>query len=286
MDPDQTNKLKFRVPDNAKSDDFAPKSGPIPEVGWRLDKGVTRPNNEDSVAAVTLNQASEAISRTIGIYAVADGMGGQEAGEIASQLAIHTAVGQLMENVALADGNMLANYPQWLENAVALANQVVNKKARADNKDMGTTLVLAVVLGYDVHIANVGDSRAYRISPAGIHQITHDQSLVQSLIDNGAITPDQATNHPQRNILTQAIGLKEDVAVGLFHEMLDDDESLLLCSDGLWGTLTENEIIQIVRDAATPNAACQALVDTCNAQGARDNISVVLVRPGSHVFTG
>src|SRR5512143_911312 len=117
MNSDQTNKIKFHVSDRTRSGDVAAKSGPIPEVSWRLDQGVTRPNNEDSLAALTFNQAGEATSQTIGIYAVADGMGGQEAGEIASQLAIHTAVWHLMEEVAWADSNRLANYRQWLENA-------------------------------------------------------------------------------------------------------------------------------------------------------------------------
>jgi serine/threonine protein phosphatase PrpC len=250
-------------------------------VGWSLDKGVTRENNEDSLAAVTLNHASETASQTIGVYAVADGMGGHEAGEVASKLAVRTAVRQLMGDVAEADQDMPEPYRQWLESAVALANQVVREKAHEENTNMGTTLVMAVVVGNDVHIANVGDSRAYLISPTHLRQITHDQSLVQNLVDQGEITPEQAANNPNRNMLIQAVGSQKDVTVDLFNETLGSDESLLLCSDGLWNTLGDEEIIHIVRKAATPQAACQALVDACNAQGARDNIAAVLVRPGS-----
>ena len=204
-----------------------------------------------------------------------------QGGEIASQLAVHTVVRQLMAEVAETDADMPENYRQWLERAVTLANRVVREKAGEENKNMGTTLVMAVVVGHDVHIANVGDSRAYVISPTAIRQVTHDQSLAQALVDNGTITPEQAADHPNRNILTQAVGSQVDVTVDLFKETLDKNESLLLCSDGLWNTLGDDEIIRIVRAAATPSAACQALVDACNAKGSPDNIAAVLVRPGS-----
>jgi len=281
MDPDQTQELTIDTLVAAQPDNAVLESGPSPEVGWSLDKGVTRENNEDSLAAVTLNHASETTSQTIGVYAVADGMGGHEGGEVASQLAVRTAVRQLMWNVTEADQDMPEPYQQWLESAVDLANRVVREKAHEDNKNMGTTLVMAVVVGNDVHIANVGDSRAYLISPTRLRQITHDQSLVQKLVDKGEITPEQAANNPNRNVLTQAIGSQENVTVDLFNETLENDESLLLCSDGLWDTLGDEEIIDIVRKAATPHAACQALVDACNVKGAQDNIAAVLVRPAS-----
>ncbi len=281
MDPDQTEESTNDTPGVAQSDNAMLESGPNPEVGWSLDKGVTRENNEDSLAAVTLNHASETASQTIGVYAVADGMGGHEAGEVASKLAVRTVVRQLMGDVAEAGEDLPVHYQQWLERAVALANRVVRKKAHEENKNMGTTLVMAVVVGNDVHIANVGDSRAYLISPTRLRQITHDQSFVQSLVDKGVITPEQAANNPNRNRLTQAVGSQEDVNVDLFNETLENDESLLLCSDGLWNTLGDEEIIDIVRKAATPHTACQALVDACNAKGAQDNIAAVLVRPAS-----
>jgi len=281
MGQDQNDESKTDNPVAAQPDNPVLESGPTPEVGWSLDKGVTRANNEDSLAAVTLNHASETASQKMGVYAVADGMGGEEAGEVASKLAVRTAVRQLMGDVTEAGEDMPEHYQQWLESAVALANRVVRKKAHEENTNMGTTLVMAVVVGNDVHIANVGDSRAYLISPTNLRQITHDQSLVQGLVDKGELTPEQAANNPNRNMLTQAVGSQEDVTVDLFNETLENDESLLLCSDGLWNTLGDEEIIQIVRNAATPRAACQALVDACNVKGALDNIAAVLVRPAS-----
>jgi len=281
MDLDETEEFTIDTPIGTKPDNIAPESGPIPEVGWSLDKGVIRENNEDSLAVVTLNHASETSSQTIGVYAVADGMGGHEAGEVASKLAVRTAVRQLMGNMAEEDKDMPELYQQWLESAVALANRVVREKAHEENKKMGTTLVMAVVVGNDVTIANVGDSRAYLISPTRLRQITHDQSLVQMLVDKGAITPEQAVNNPNSNLLMQAVGSQKGVTVDLFNETLENGESLLLCSDGLWNTLGDEEIIHIVRDALTPHAACQALVDACNAKGAPDNIAAVLVSPAS-----
>src|SRR5260370_31185132 len=149
MDCKQTD--KFLVDNSGDSQSANPESGPTPEVGWSLDKGVTRENNEDSLAAVTLNQASEVASQAIGVYAVADGMGGHQGGEIDSQLAVRTVVRQLMAEVAETDADMPENYRQWLERAVTLANRVVREKAGEENKNMGTTLVMAVVVGHDVH---------------------------------------------------------------------------------------------------------------------------------------
>ena len=274
-----TTSLKGVDTVNADRASEGPESGPTPDVGWSVDKGTERENNEDSLAAITVNQAGAADSESLGVYAVADGMGGQASGEIASQLAIHTAVTELLGSVTETDAPMPDSYRRWLEAAVSMANGLVYQKAREEKKEMGTTLVIAVVVGNDVHIANVGDSRAYLIRSNGMHQITHDQSLVQALIDTGVITPDQASEHPYRNVLTQAIGSRDQVKIDLFNETLLDGESLLLCSDGLWGTLSDTEILDIVQKADSPSAACQALVDACNARGASDNIAVVLVRP-------
>ncbi len=267
-------------PSDIDADMNASMAMPNPDVGWSIDKGVTRTNNEDSLATVTLNQASDSDSQAVGVYVVADGMGGHAAGEIASKLAVRTAIRQLVGAVAdtNVDPSLPETYQQWLTNAVTVANDMVRKTALEENTNMGTTLVMAVVVGNDVHIANVGDSRAYLISPQGIRQITHDQSLVQALVDNGTLTPAQAVNHPRRNVLLQALGTEDNVSAELFNETLEADESILLCSDGLWDMLGDQEIWKIVRDAETPSAACQSLVDACNAKGARDNIAAVLVR--------
>jgi serine/threonine protein phosphatase PrpC len=279
MNTDETKEIPVQTPKIIKTEESVPLTTPTPEVGWSIDKGVVRANNEDSLATVILNQASESDAQAIGVYAVADGMGGHESGEVASKLAVRTAIHQLVGAVSENNNEaMPENYQQWLTNAVSVANQMVRATAHEEHKNMGTTLVMALVVGNDVHIANVGDSRAYIISPKGIRQITRDQSLVQALVDSGTITPEQAVHHPRRNVLTQALGSDEEVNADLFNETLEADESILLCSDGLWGMLGDQEILQIVQKSDTPSTACQALVDACNAKGARDNIAAVLVR--------
>ncbi|MEP7285924.1 MAG: Stp1/IreP family PP2C-type Ser/Thr phosphatase [Chloroflexota bacterium] len=280
MDIDDTNELPVDL-NNATNTAETQESSPAQEVGWSIDKGVERENNQDSVATATLNQVSEDEAQSFGVYAVADGMGGHEAGEVASKLAVRTAIRQLMTNVTEIDTEMPDSYQSWLESAVTIANQVVHHKAHEDSNTMGSTLVMAVVVGHDVHIVNVGDSRAYLISPDDIRQITHDQSFVQALLDKGVITPEQAATHPRRNVLLQSLGTNEQVSPDLFSETLDANESLLLCSDGVWNMLGDAEIARIVRAADTPNAACQALVDACNAAGGNDNIAAVLVRLGA-----
>ncbi len=250
------------------------------EVGWSTDKGKVRENNEDSLAAMTLNQANDETCQAVGVYVVADGMGGHAAGEVASKLAVRTAIQNLVDNATESSEDMPENYQEWLKSAVTVANRMVHRQASKDQKNMGTTLVMAVVAGHDVHVVNVGDSRAYLIGPDSIRQVTHDHSYVQMLVDAGTITPEQALKHPYRNVLTQSVGTEEDVAIDLFSETLGDNESLLLCSDGLWETLSNDRILQIVRAAATPSEACKALIDATNAAGGRDNIAAVLVRLG------
>jgi protein phosphatase len=258
----------------------SPDASPNVEVAFCVDKGTVRENNEDSLGAITLGTDSSKASAEapIGLYAVADGLGGHAGGEIASELAIQTAIVELQENLSDTDTLMPGYYRRWLKTAVNMANKMVRQKGQTEAKNMGTTLVLAMLIDKDVYIANVGDSRAYLISPDEIHQITHDQTMVQMLVDSGTISPDEALEHPYRNMLTQAIGTAEKVQTDVFHETLNEDESLLLCSDGLWGTLSDTEILEIVRRADTLNEACKTLVETCKAKVAKDNIAVVLVR--------
>jgi PPM family protein phosphatase len=283
MDDDPTLDLPQdpRATESHSAEDAAAGAVPAQEVGWSIDKGLVREQNEDSLAAVTLNQVSELDTKSVGVYAVADGMGGHDGGEIASELAVRTAIRKIVEDVTEAQEVMPQNYQHWLEGAVALANRIVYNRANEVLKNMGTTLVMAVVVGHDVHIVNVGDSRAYIVSPKGIRQITRDHSFAQALVDAGAITPDEAAVHPRRNILTQSVGPEETVAVDLFDEKLDDDEWLLLCSDGLWGMLSDIQIGQIIRQAPTPGDAARALVEATKAAGGHDNIAAVVVRPGS-----
>jgi serine/threonine protein phosphatase PrpC len=250
------------------------------ETGWELDTGELRANNEDSLAVVNIDQASAGDAQSVGIYAVADGVGGNQRGEEASKLAVRTAVHQLMTELAEADDAMPEQYHDWLRSAVQIANQVVYRKNASEKSNMATTLVMAVIAGDKAHIANIGDSRAYIISKDRIHQITQDHTLVQSLIDSGIITPEQSEKHPYRNQLIKAVGLDRKIEDDYFDVSLHEGDSLLLCTDGLTGELSDEEIQRIVCEAESPQAACEALVSASNQAGGHDNIAVVVVRLG------
>ena len=186
--------------DNADSNRSARRGGSSgQDAGLSLDKGRKRAKNEDSAAAVSVRQASATEHRSVGIYAVADGVGGGPSGEVASKLAVRTAVRRLMDAItADEDDDLPDNYRQWLGQAVTVANQVVQDKGEQKNAPMGTTLVMAVVVGNQVHIANVGDSRAYLVTDQGLRQVSKDHTYTQKLIEAGVIRPEQAKDHPYR----------------------------------------------------------------------------------------
>lgn len=284
-DPNDT--LNFMLDDDDNNDDDTIlQEDPLDqtqEIGWLLDVGQARTNNEDSLYAAKMSQASEGEAKSIGVYAVADGMGGHEAGEVASKLAVRTAVRNFMDHLTGATTNELSpdmpdNYRHWLESAATLANQMVRNKSAEDETNMGTTLVMAVVVGSDVHIVNVGDSRAYLVSQDGMQQVTKDHSYVQRLVDVGAISPEEAEHHPRRNMLTKAIGAEDDLSVDLYTEHLTEDQYLLLCSDGLTKELSDDEIHRTIIEAESPRVACQKLVERTNEAGGNDNIAIVIVR--------
>jgi len=277
MDPDKTDEIRIDEIKKQASNAVREKP-PRQEVGWVLDKGKIRDSNEDSLAAVTLSEASNFDMQSVGIYAVADGMGGHDAGEVASKLAMHSAVHKIMQDLAEANDSLLENVPNWLRNAVTLANQKVRSRALERDRNMGTTLVVAVIVGYSLHVVNVGDSRAYVISSKEVRQITRDHSFVQALVDTGAITAEEAVGHPRRNILTQSVGSHDELTIDLFNVTLKEDEWLLLCSDGLWGTMSNEQIGRIVCNAGSVGEAAQALVNAANEAGGQDNISAIVVK--------
>lgn len=246
----------------------------VHEAGWCVDKGMLRDNNEDSVAAVDFELINGDNIQSAGIYAVADGMGGRENGEVASRMAAQTAVQQIIQYLMHEQYSMTDNYQAWVEAAVKSAHDVVF----AAPMDMGTTLVVAMVIGNQAHIASVGDSRAYLVSDEGIFQITRDQSIVQGLVKAGAITDTQAQHHPYRHILEQAIGTQNSIQVDTCTVMFPPDTCLLLCSDGLTTEVEDEMIYRIVKQSPTPQDASETLVKAANASGGHDNIAVVVVR--------
>jgi PPM family protein phosphatase len=211
------------------------------------------------------------------IVAVADGMGGHLAGEVAS----HTA----LEPVKALDGTVFDDHEtaiDALREAVIRANETVSKMAEDEPtyRGMGTTLTAALIEGRRLHVAHVGDSRAYLLRHGELAQITDDHTLVQHLIDEGQITREEATTHPQRSIITRAIGVSRDIEVDAVSIELEPGDQILLCSDGLTGVVGDADIAAELLRGDDPDETLQRLVAAANAGGGPDNITAVLLRYG------
>jgi serine/threonine protein phosphatase PrpC len=252
-------------------------------IGKRTDVGMVREFNEDSVLALTLERVRASVPETISLLAVADGMGGHAAGDIASSLAIDTLAAQMVTQLLTPH---LTNHTEtttehareWLATAIQAANAAILAYRHSIGNNMGTTLVAAVVIGNVVHIANIGDSRAYLLNEKGIRQITKDHSLVERLIALGYINQREARTHPQRNVIYRTLGDTPRVEVDYFTQYLSAGDRLLLCSDGLSAELEDREIWEIVMRHASPQDACEQLVQLANERGGEDNISVIILR--------
>ncbi len=232
-------------------------------VASATDKGRVRSSNED------------ALWTGDSVFAVADGMGGHAAGEIASATAL--------QPVQSLDGRVFANAREAREalaNAVLDANQAVVDKAVAEPsmRGMGTTLTAAMFEGRRLHVAHVGDSRAYLLRNGELSQLTTDHTLVQHLIDEGELTPEEAAEHPQRSVITRAIGVSDQVEVDSLTITLEGDDQLVLCSDGLTGPVNDAEIARFVLGEDDPDTAVSKLIEAANAAGGPDNITIVLLR--------
>jgi serine/threonine protein phosphatase PrpC len=235
-----------------------------------------------------LDRVHRSISQPMGLYVVADGMGGHAAGDVASGLAISTMAENMATHLLVPQLSSAVNSNEafdaqlWLANAVQAANEAVYAQRQSTDTNMGTTLVAALIIGNKVHIANVGDSRAYLINTNDeIRQITTDHSLVERLIATGQIQPDEARAHPQRNVIYRTIGDKEKAQVDFFVQNLNPGDSLLLCSDGLSGKIEDAEISQIINSSQSPQEACERLIQAANDSGGDDNITAIIVQASS-----
>lgn len=249
-------------------------------VGRLTDVGMVRQLNEDSLCTMELVWNNQSKNIPVGVYVVADGMGGHEGGEIASGLTIK-AITQLAAEKLLVPTTRgeAPDYDAWLVEAVEAANTAVYNRSQQSRNDMGTTVVIALVIGDEVHIAHVGDSRAYHVSEQIIEQITTDHSLVERLIATGQITKEEAQHHPQSNVIYRTIGDKPKIEVDISYAHIGAGESLLLCSDGLSGMVSNERIQQIVTQAVSPQVACTDLIAAANVAGGDDNISVIIIKP-------
>lgn len=258
------------------------------------DPGLIRKSNEDTVF-VYVRPIS--LGEPLGIFIVADGMGGHQAGEVASKLAVDTIYNEMKRYLERDDNqdtipiqrsdksresrNGQTNYLiKRLRAAILDANLAIHKYALShplDAGNLGTTVAVVVVKGDQAIIANVGDSRVYLLREANLSKVTEDHSLVNHLIENGQLAPDDIYDHPHRSIITRALGFNPDVAVDIFTENLGAGDRILVCSDGLWEMIREDaEIIEAMISGAGPAAAVDQLIELANNYGGTDNIGVAV----------
>lgn len=248
-------------------------------VGCGQSVGKQRDHNEDSLFTFTITLGNGTNSQSFGLYIVADGMGGHQYGEVASNTAIRTVASYFIRKfhpiIADASVTLDESLQEIMQNAVKEAQRAVMKAAPGS----GTTLTAVLVLGQQMTIAHVGDSRAYSVQPDGrVSILTRDHSLVRRLEEMGQITSEEAAIHPQRNVLYRALGQGDFLEADIFTAPFPQPGYLFLCSDGLWGVVSDTEIFRNISEAKNIQTACQNLVAAANAAGGPDNISAVLVQ--------
>ncbi len=261
-----------------------PVSGQRPaNINWQIagltDVGLKRDLNEDTLL-MTENVMDD--GTPFGLYVVADGLGGHHSGEVASQLVVEATQAYLAQSPPIKD---MLPFEDWLRNSAQAANEAVLacQEDPTQTKKMGSTLVMALVVAGQAHIANVGDSRAYRLNNHRIEQISEDHSLVERLVQIGQLTRDEARVHKNRNVLYNSLGDKRDIDIGLFHIDLQPGDRLLLCSDGLSGMITDDEILQISRNQPDPAGACKEMVKAAKVAGGSDNITAIIVQVNAQI---
>lgn len=242
--------------------------------------GKQRELNEDSLFAISTTIAGNSGNTPFGLYVVADGMGGHQYGEVASNTAMRTFGGHIMRTFHPYLFNIPSNpLDESLQDILSAGVIQAQEAIQRDAPGSGTTLTAALVLGNKVTIAHVGDSRAYAVYPDGrFDLISRDHSLVGRLEELGQITAEEAANHPQKNVLYRALGQGEVLEPDLFSVSFPKAGLLMLCSDGLWGVLSEQQMHQAISGGETLEDGCQNLVNAANAAGGPDNISVILVK--------
>ena len=246
------------------------------ENSGQSDVGRKREKNEDSFF----------MNKELELYVVADGMGGHVGGELASKLAVETineVVSELLRDpeATLPESTeiKMGDYKSYLQFAISQASFKIFDKAAKDSKlqGMGTTAIITLFQHNKIYVANVGDSRVYRVRKGRIEQLTTDHSLVGEQVRAGMIKPQEAKDHRLKNIITRSVGFQEDVEADAEAKALKKDDIFLMCSDGLYNLVEDEEMLDIVTHH-TLKEGCQHLIDIANSRGGDDNITVILTR--------
>lgn len=241
------------------------------EVYFQSDIGKRRKSNQDYTATFT-NQKNQLLAL------LADGMGGHQAGDIASRQAVEE-IGIAWEATTIDDSEKAV---QWFLQHIQQANQRIYEKGQSQPtlSGMGTTLEVVTLLDNHLALAHVGDSRIYLFREKRLIALTEDHSLVNALLKSGEITQEMAENHPRKNIITRSLGMPGSLEVDVAIHKIEDHDQLLLCSDGLTNMVSEPKIAQILLEAASLQDASQRLIEEANAKGGLDNITVLLIDVG------
>jgi len=249
------------------------------QVGYATDRGRDRKHNEDSLFfwRSILRRAHDYMP--FGLFIVADGLGGHANGESASELATHVVASRVLGEIYLpflneteADAS-----PAPINEVLASAVEACNVTVCQRIPGAGTTLTAMLLMGDTAFFAHVGDSRAYLLSQGKMQQITEDHSLVGRLLEAGAISEEEALEHPQRNIIYRSVGQGENLQADWYTIEMPPDGRILLCTDGLWGSVPEQEMPQIIVTAANPQEACDRLVDVARQRGSVDDVTIILI---------
>lgn len=232
------------------------------------DVGQKRTNNQDYVFT-----KSSSVGFLPNLFIVADGMGGHNAGEFASTFTVNTIVDHIEKDEE-------QNPIKILRTAIEQANHLLIQEAKKQPElmGMGTTIVAVTVVGHYAYIANVGDSRLYVIDD-DIHQVTKDHSLVEEMVRLGEISREDARIHPDKNIITRAIGATDEVIVDFFDYKLEENSSVLLCSDGLTNMVEDSKILEVIKSQEAIEMKSAKLVELANENGGKDNITVIIIEP-------
>jgi serine/threonine protein phosphatase PrpC len=242
--------------------------------------GQQREHNEDALFTLSSHLVYEDTRKFFGFFVVADGMGGHADGELASGLAVRIiaeqVIGKILNGyVTIQEETVTDSVKVLLEEGFQEANYAVKKQVPGG----GTTLTALLIYQGQLILAHVGDSRAYYIHPDGtVLALTRDHSFVGQLVELGQLTPEEASVHPQRNILSMAVGQWEPLTPDIVSKPLPNKGHLLVCSDGLWGVVPEKRVAQVINSTREPQEACHKLIDLANQAGGPDNITAILIR--------
>jgi len=285
-DPDQRFKTAGELREKLATYQLMQKRNFHFDTACLTDLGMIRQNNEDACLVLEISRSTDSGKNSYGLYLVADGMGGEQAGEVASSKAVEVISSAVLENLITPPDKLQSPF-ELVRNSIEKANSEIYNMARKSPQlsTMGTTLTLGFRVNNELYLGHVGDSRAYLIRDGIIKQLTHDHSVVAGLLKAGLITPEEARQHPDRGKIFRCLGSSPNVAIDTYREVGDEEkldlqhgDSLVFCTDGLTAHVSDEEILAEVEKSNGACEACQRLIWLANERGGTDNISVIVAK--------